>query len=414
MRGKVGGNINKLWKTFALFVLFIVSAVNCFLMNGLAQARSNMEINIFLPEAINNPTQLKNLENRWSIKFTSAKWYLDWSDDFTPHIAAGIKAQNIIPELTWQPQINGACISYQAVTAGQYDVYLNRFITSLKNSGLNIRINLAPEMNGTWSPWGIGNCNNSAGDFRAFWQYVVSQFRANGVSVTWIWAPNVHYWGEPVRYADIFPGDNYIDYTGLEGYNWGTSQSWSTWQSFRNVFQASYNDLVALSGKNIMIAEMASTEIGGNKAQWILDMFYDLHVNFPRITGITWFNMNKETDWRINSSPASESAFQQGANDFYRSSGSSYSGNRQLSSSNQKNKFLPNAANQSQNDQAQIENKIDQLKINQNNHSQLAMRGAVLSVTHRPFPLALWSEIVLLTWLFSSVVIFSVASLFFK
>jgi hypothetical protein len=32
----------------------------------------------------------------------------------------------------------------------------------------------------------------------------------------------------------------------------------------------------------------------------------------PRIEGLVWFNINKETDWRINSSPAALAAFRGG------------------------------------------------------------------------------------------------------
>jgi len=59
--------------------------------------------------------------------------------------------------------------------------------------------------------------------------------------------------------------------------------------------------------------ETASTESGGNKAKWITDMFTSLNNNFGQIQGITWFNINKETDWRIESSLASKQAFIAGA-----------------------------------------------------------------------------------------------------
>lgn len=305
-------------KIITIVVALIVSTSSFF--GGLqpTQANSNLEINIFSPEGVGNPSALRDLEQRLELKFTSAKWYLDWSQDFTPEIAQGLSKQNVIPELTWQPQLNGGgCVIYKEVLSGKYDAYLNRFIQSVRNSGVYIRISLAPEMNGQWVPWGIGNCNNSAEDFKLFWQYTVGKFRSQKVEVEWIWAPNIHHYEEIVSFADIFPGDDYIDFMGLDGYNWGTSQEWSAWQSFRDTFESSYNDLLTLSGKDIIITEFASTETGGNKAQWITDMFNDLKTTFPRIIGITWFNINKETDWRINSSLASEEAFKKGAKEFF-------------------------------------------------------------------------------------------------
>jgi hypothetical protein len=292
-----------------------------------------------LPEAINNPVQLTSFGNQLGVHFSSAKWYLDWSDDFTPEIARGFQSQGAIPELDWQPQDNGNGISFNDVTAGKYDGYINNFARATRSLGSPIRINLAPEVNGNWEPWGIGNNGNNPDNFKAFYRYVVNKFRAQGASnVSWIFAPNIHYWGESASYADLYPGDSYVDFTGLDGYNWGTTQSWSSWQSFSDIFRSSYNDITSVSSKNVIITEFASTEVGGNKAQWILDMFRDVRGSFPRISGITWFNENKETDWRINSSDASMEAFKNGANGNYDANsnyGASYSASNQNGNQNQ-------------------------------------------------------------------------------
>ena len=278
------------------------------------QANSSPEINIFLPGATSNPGALSSFGSSLGVKFTSAKWYSDWDNDFESGIARGFHSQGVIPELTWQPQIDGSGISYSDVTAGNYDNYINSFASSVRSLGFTIRITLAPEMNGDWAPWGVGNNGNTAEGFRSFWQYTVQKFRDNGTNnVDWVWSPNTHYWGETASYADLYPGDSYVDYTGIEGYNWGTSQSWSSWQSFSEVFGSSYNSLVNLTGKRILITEMASTELGGSKPQWIIDMFSALRGRFSRVQGFTWFNINKETDWRINSSQASLQAFARAA-----------------------------------------------------------------------------------------------------
>ncbi|HEY8089140.1 MAG TPA: hypothetical protein VIF09_14880, partial [Polyangiaceae bacterium] len=58
------------------------------------------------------------------------------------------------------------------------------------------------------------------------------------------------------------------------------------------------------------LPETASAEVGGNKAQWITDMHHDLMTEFRGIRAVVWFDINKETDWRINSSPSALSAYQ--------------------------------------------------------------------------------------------------------
>ncbi len=272
---------------------------------------NNPEINIFSPEAVTNLANINNLEKDLGVNFHSYKWYLDWDNSLERVIPDHFHSFGKLPELAWQPQVNGQCVSFNDVLNKKYDPYITSFAQGVKKLGYTIRINLAPEMNASWESWGVGNCGNEADNTKAFWQYVVTKFRSLEVTnVQWVWTPNIHFWGEKYSYSDLFPGDDYVDFLGLDGYNWGTSQSWSKWQSFREIFESSYHDLTALSGKKILIMETASTEDGGNKADWIKEMFKELG-NFPQIQGITWFNINKETDWRINSSNSSKDAFSQ-------------------------------------------------------------------------------------------------------
>jgi hypothetical protein len=60
-------------------------------------------------------------------------------------------------------------------------------------------------------------------------------------------------------------------------------------------------------GKPIVISETASAEAGGNKPDWNTALVSYLRSQ-PDVTGFVWFNFTKETDWRIDSSPASASA----------------------------------------------------------------------------------------------------------
>ncbi|MEQ7739105.1 hypothetical protein, partial [Escherichia coli] len=60
-------------------------------------------------------------------------------------------------------------------------------------------------------------------------------------------------------------------------------------------------------GKPILVAETASTEVGGSKAAWNTDLVSYLAAQ-PDVMGFVWFNLQKEADWRINSSDASASA----------------------------------------------------------------------------------------------------------
>ncbi len=98
-------------------------------------------------------------------------------------------------------------------------------------------IRFAHEMNGTWYPW---SGSATASTYVAAWRHIVSLFRADGVTnVQWVWSPNVQE-GSKYPISPYFPGDEWIDYVGLDGYNWGTNNQ-GTWQSAQDVFAASYS-----------------------------------------------------------------------------------------------------------------------------------------------------------------------------
>ncbi len=53
----------------------------------------------------------------------------------------------------------------------------------------------------------------------------------------------------------------------------------------------------------MMIAETASTEVGGDKSVWIAELF-EWAAQRRNRKAVVWFHYDKETDWRIDSSAA--------------------------------------------------------------------------------------------------------------
>ena len=164
------------------------------------------------------------------------------------------------------------------------------------------------EMNGNWYPWGTGAGNpnrNTHADFIAAWKHLHQIFDEAGVTnATWVWSPNV---GDSL--TRDFPGDEWVDWMGLDGCNWGSLQG--RWTTFGDVFGPSYEELVALSPPPLMFAETACAPTTGDKAEWITRGFLtDVPMRFPRVRAIIWYDNSKETDWRVNSSSASLAAWQ--------------------------------------------------------------------------------------------------------
>jgi endoglucanase len=66
----------------------------------------------------------------------------------------------------------------------------------------------------------------------------------------------------------VYPGDAYVDWTCLDGYNWGSNPAGNLggWQTFDQVYHSTYHDIVDTLAptKPMIIGEMASTEYGGS------------------------------------------------------------------------------------------------------------------------------------------------------
>ena len=231
-------------------------------------------------------------------------WYREFEQPLIySNEAANLRATGQTPMVTWEP----AGEDLSQIAAGAYDGYLEESARIAKSWGGTLLIRFAHEMNGTWFSW--SGSNSSPADFVAAWRHVVSVFRAEGAgNVRWVWSPNIQEGGKyPI--APYFPGEEFVDYVGLDGYNWGTGGG-EKWQSIQEVFGPSYAIVTQLSSKPVMIAETSSSEAGGEKAAWIHDAFLtEIPRDFPRVAAVVWFNKVKEDDWRIDSSQASLDAY---------------------------------------------------------------------------------------------------------
>jgi hypothetical protein len=100
----------------------------------------------------------------------------------------------------------------------------------------------------------------------------------------------------------------------MDGYNWYPKDPWGgarPLQDFDAIFKVVYERLVRLATKPIAICEMASGEFTygeTTKADWIVETFTRIK-DYPAIKLFSWYNINKELDWRVNSSPAALAAF---------------------------------------------------------------------------------------------------------
>jgi hypothetical protein len=242
------------------------------------------------------------------------------AQEFSTSLFEATRQRGVIPMLDWcsWDTANGGSSSQpdfqlSDITAGRYDAYIRSWATAAKAWGKPFFLRFDHEMNGTWYPWSESRNGNSPGEFVAAWRHVHDIFTAVGATnVTWVWSPNTVYPGS-IPLASLYPGDSYVDWAAIDGYNWGTNPlKPAGWASFDTLFAATYDQLGTLAPtKPVMLAEVASSEYGGSKATWIADALGSrLATRYPRIRGVVWFNWNAGgMDWMIESSSTARAAF---------------------------------------------------------------------------------------------------------
>jgi beta-mannanase len=221
---------------------------------------------------------------------------------------SNLEARDQTPMVTWQlykSGWSGPTISLSDIAAGTYDGALHRAADLAKSLPFQVMIRPGHEMNGDWYAWG-----GHPTAYKNAWRHMVSVFRQDGASnVKWVWSPNVDLGDYP--FAKYFPGDSWVDYVALDGYNWGKAGvGTNQWQTLSQVFSSSYKRITQMSSKPVIIAETSSSDIGGDKAAWIRDGFLrTIPQQFPRVRAVLWFDRAMEEDWRVDSSQASVEAY---------------------------------------------------------------------------------------------------------
>jgi beta-mannanase len=142
---------------------------------------------------------------------------------------------------------------YNGITNGDVDDLVNQ-LAGIAKTGRRIFLRIGPEMNGSWQPYG-----QQPTAFLALWKKIHQSVQSNSLtkgSVAFLWAPSsgfgYPYPGQPYSitstsspdfnlldtnkdgkfdasddpYSPYYPGDEYVDWTGLSTYYFGRTYPW--------------------------------------------------------------------------------------------------------------------------------------------------------------------------------------------
>jgi mannan endo-1,4-beta-mannosidase len=226
-----------------------------------------------------------------------------------------VAAAGCTAELTWEPWDPGAGKHQPAYTAaqiagGRFDIYVSSWAKQAAAYDKRFLIRFAHEMNGDWYPWSVGAPGGSPQDYVAAYRRVRGIFDDAGAKrVEWVWCPNVIINGNTEAIAQSYPGDQFVDIIGIDGYNFG-DQPGHQWTQPADLFGNTLGLVNQLApGKPVWINEVGCGDRGGDKARWISDFITWLVSTDVR--GLIWFEASGragEPDWRLTSSAATTAA----------------------------------------------------------------------------------------------------------
>ena len=258
-------------------------------------------------------------------------WYQPWATDnrarFDGSACLEVMRRGKVPMITWEPWDPGSDANLvkdpsgqrnyrlKAITSGRYDAYIRQWAIDIRTLGGPVMLRPMHEMNGNWYPW-CGTVNgNTPAEFVKAWRHIHDIFEEEGATnVTWVWSINHVSVPDDKKnaYAAYYPGDDYVDWTSISGFNWGTTSRYSSWRPFMHWYERPIKYLTKLK-KPIIISEFASVEKGGRKSAWITDAFKRIRT-LSKVRGVVYYDSVERSrtstqDWRVNSSKTSLAAF---------------------------------------------------------------------------------------------------------
>jgi hypothetical protein len=196
---------------------------------------------------------------------------------------------------------------FRRITSGAQDKQIRAWARMLQAVRRPLFLRPWWEMNTDWFRWGVDAAGpGGPGLYVSAWRHMHQLFRQEGArNVVWVWSPNVtdagsgatrHHW------SDYYPGDAYVDWVGIDGYNWGGAH----WRSFASRFGGRYSVYAEYARrKPIMIAEYGSAETGGDKGAWYRAAARVIPRRFPSIAAlVAWDSSDPRANFRIDSSPS--------------------------------------------------------------------------------------------------------------
>ncbi|MBQ7573485.1 MAG: hypothetical protein IJT23_04435 [Clostridia bacterium] len=265
---------------------------------------------IYVPQGVRDLhfDEVEKIEDKIDYTFDGMIEYLYYWEDFPSEGMQKAYDRGKIVEVTVQcstvmnEELNGWSPAFD-ILDGVCDDDIRRFARAAKEFSHPFLFRLNNEMNSDWTSYCASILMNDPELYQELWKRYYRIFEEEGVNnAIWIFNPNDNTF-PPCGYNDpkaYYPGNAYVHVFGVTGYNTGTYYAETfgeKWREFEDLYDEAYTLFDVEFGKfPWIITEFASSSVGGDKVQWINNMF-DVLPKYKNIKMAFWFN---SADWDPN------------------------------------------------------------------------------------------------------------------
>jgi len=265
---------------------------------GLVPEARGMMLGIYKPEVPYSLGRLGEIEQAIGKPFDILSFYQTWGDreqdEFPRALMRNVAQQGAMPMITWEPWLtafarNRGQAGYASrtdlreISGGAYDAYIRAWAREAAIYGRVFLLRFAHEMNNPQYPWSL-QAGNRPEDFIAAWRHVWTLFQEEGArNVVWVWSPQ----GPPPD--AVYPGREYVDWVGVSVFNYGVFSADGGWHSFEYVYDPIYRAALRYE-RPIMIAELGTVSLGGNRAEWYATALDRIATRYPETRALVLFN----------------------------------------------------------------------------------------------------------------------------
>jgi hypothetical protein len=206
-----------------------------------------------------------------------------------------------VPLISWR----GA--PYDNILGGRSDGLIRAAARNLAALRKPVFLRWGWEMNGDWYPWAGPNNGDNPQGYVDCWRRLHRIFAQQGArNVAWVWSIN---WNNrpPVatnRFQLYYPGDGYVDWVGLSGYNLSHEYPQTLYDPLYDAYS---------SRKPVFVTEVGAADFGGITKGDFIRKFAAYVASRPAIGAVAWFDTdthkNAPYNWRIDANADSLAAY---------------------------------------------------------------------------------------------------------